>query len=126
MPFPRIRENWNLILPPTRNKRCIRFILHFENSNSGKKHCSFNGNWENKAENFSQIWRLLKQIKFILKSKQTKLNLPTFCYFWPKKSLLTLFKTLISHKLLGLELQNKFNLIKNKLLEFTQFSLYRL
>jgi hypothetical protein len=37
---------------------------------------------------------------------------------------LTLFKTLISQKLLGLELQNKFNLIRNKLLEFIHFSLY--
>jgi hypothetical protein len=36
---------------------------------------------ENEAEKFSQIWRALEKMKFILKSKQIKLDLPTFCYF---------------------------------------------
>ncbi len=36
-------------------------------------------------------------------SKQSKIDLPTFSYFWPKKSLLTL-KKLISKTLLSLEL----------------------
>ncbi len=46
--------------------------------------------------------------------------------FLTKKSLLTLFKTLISLKLGYIELQNKFILIRNKLLKFIQFSLLRL
>ncbi len=49
-----------------------------------------------------------------------------FLLFLTKKSLLTLFETQISQKVLSLELQNKFNLIRNKLPEFIQFSLYRL
>jgi hypothetical protein len=64
---------------------------------------------------FFQIVRALKKIKF-----NTKVNK------FAKKSLLTLFKTVISQKLLCLELQNKFNLIRNKLFEFIQFCLNRL
>jgi hypothetical protein len=52
--------------------------------------------------------------------------MPTFWYFWVKISLLTFFKTLISQKQRHSELQNKFNLIRNKLLEFIQFSFNRL
>ncbi len=33
----------------------------------------------------SQIWRAPKKIKLILKNKQIKLDLPTFCYFLTKK-----------------------------------------
>jgi len=69
-----------------------------------------------KLKKVSQIWRAPKKMKFILKSKQIKLDLPTFCYFWLKKSLLTLFKILISQKLLYIELLNKFILIRNELL----------
>ncbi len=60
-----------------------------------------------------------------MKSKQ-KHDLPNFCYFWPHKSMFTLFKTILSLKLWYIEQQNKFKLIRNELLEFIQFSLLRL
>jgi hypothetical protein len=36
-------------------------FFHFEKSKSGKRHCFFDDNRENEAENFSQIWRALKK-----------------------------------------------------------------
>ncbi len=84
-----IFQTQKYILPPTRNKRCIRFFLLSKIPNSGKRHCFLYVNRENEAKKFSQIWRAPKKMKFIMKSKQIKLDLPTFCHFWLKKNLLT-------------------------------------
>jgi hypothetical protein len=50
---------------------------------SGKRHCFLYVNRENEAKKFSQIWRAPKKMKFIMKSKQIKLDLlcPLFAIF---------------------------------------------